>query len=1034
MKRIILLIVPLFATIGALHAADSLRVSGTITDAETGKKLFGARVATYSQSTLTNEGGFYSLLIPATDKAELSVRLTDYIERNVAVGNRTTIDISLFPLSLAEGRNSRESYTNLPVATIDAMLAEHFGGDVRTTRHSALTGIGAAMFIRGYHSLNAATQPLIVVDGTPWNTLMQEPSAIGGYLQNPLQTIDPNDIEHIEVLKDASALYGAKGANGAIVITTKRSHSMATTIGVDLSYGFQWKPQQPDMLSADAHRIFLTEMMKGSGLSAEEQLTFEKTLLTDNPSSIYYNKYHNQTNWQDDISRTGNIQHYGINVSGGDNIALYMLSLSYTKSDETQRGSDFDRLTTRINSDITLSKQFTVGADIAFGYVMRNLADDGVNPQSSPSYIAATKSPLFSPYRWKNDGSAMTATLSDVDELGIANPVAIIQNGVAENKTYRMAVGIYPQYQLNRHLKLSDRFSYMLENTKEHYFAPRTGTPVYKIADIDIHDAISDQTISQDELFNEARLDYQQSFRHHHLQAALGWRLMSASYKNSLGRGYNTASDDLSNLTGSLLAQQLEGLHDTWHNSALTLSADYRYQQLYRLWTTLTTEASSRFGREASGSIALLGGRWALFPSVGAECDLVYLPFLRPSRGVDHLRLHASLGLTGNDDIGRQGKTSYMQPVGYLGAAYGLILGAPVNSRLKWETTRKFDVGLDAELLGQRLHVAVDYYRHRTTNLIMYRHDQMSPSSIGYPVNNGTLVNEGFDVTIDGKLIASRHLGWNATLSVNHNKNRITSLPEATTVTAGLSGLLTSIGRGEMLTAVGQPLAVFYGYRTEGVFSSDAEASRACSTGYLRQVNEDTSISRFKAGDVHFSDLNGDGFIDAADRTVIGNPSPDVTGAFANHFTLDRLSLDVNFTYSLGGDLYNYRRQMLESMSDFSNQSRAVERRWRIDGQHTDMPRATYGDPMQNSRFSDRWIEDGSYLKLKEVRLSYQLPIRRFIEGATLWVAATDLYTWTHYLGSDPETSLSSSALYQGIDTGLLSSGRSLHFGIKLNL
>ncbi len=1034
MKRTFLILTALLVTLTGIQAADSLRVVGTVVDAAGGEALFGAHVTSVSATTLTDEQGQFSLLL-TDDAVELTVTLVGYQKRRVPIAGKNRLNIKLFAESLTEGRNSSDTYTNQPAVTLEETFIQHLGGDMRTTQHSAQTGMGASMFIRGFHSLNGNAQPLIVVDGTPWNTLMQEPSVIGGYLYNPLQTIDPNDVEHVDVLKDASAIYGAKGANGAILITTKRSRSMATKIGVDVSYGFNWKPSMPDVMNASEHRIFMTEMMKGAPLTSEQQRSFEKTLLTDDPTSIYYNKYHNQTDWEGDIRHTGNTQHYGINVQGGDNIALYMLSLSYTSADQTLRNTDYDRLNMRVNSDITLSKKFTIGSDISFGYVTRNLMDDGVSAQYSPTYIAATKSPLFTPYRWKNDGSAITGTMSDVDELGIANPMAIINNSVAENKQYRLAVGVHPEYKLNSHFTLSDRFTYMLDNTKEHYFNPRTGTPVYKIADIEIQDEINDQTISQNELVNDARLDFKYDFsKRHRLTAAFDWRLMSATYKNTIGLGYNTASDDLSNLTGSLSAQELEGLRDTWRNSALTLSADYSYKQTYRLWTALAMEASSRFGNKAKNSARLLGGRYGFFPSVGGEWNIANERFMARVEGIDRLSLHASVGLSGNDDIGRQGKSSYLQPTNYLGGAYGLVLGPSVNNRLKWETTRKMDVGIDASLLDSRLHVAFDYYHHHTTDLIMYRQDLMTAGSAGYPVNSGTVRNEGFEVTLDGKIVAARRFGWNVTLSAAHNKSTMTELPDAVTLASGRRGILTAVGSGTVFTSVDHPIAVFYGYRTQGVFASDAQAGNASTGGYLKKVNDDTSVSSFKAGDVHFVDLNNDGYIDEADMTVIGDPTHDITGAFANHFSYGRLSLDVNFSFSLGGDVYNYRRQMLESMADFSNQSRAVVNRWRMDGQQTDMPRATYGDPMGNSRFSDRWIEDGSYLKLREVRLSYQVPVKRFIEGVTLWAAATNLYTWTHYLGTDPETSLSTSPLCQGVDTGLLVAGRSLYIGAKINL
>jgi hypothetical protein len=279
------------------------------------------------------------------------------------------------------------------------------------------------------------------------------------------------------------------------------------------------------------------------------------------------------------------------------------------------------------------------------------------------------------------------------------------------------------------------------------------------------------------------------------------------------------------------------------------------------------------------------------------------------------------------------------------------------------------------------------------------------------------------EMTLGARLVNTSAFKWNSELAFSHSVNTLLELPDGDYRTPVLGG--------EVLTAVGGPVGVFYGYKSLGVFSTSEEAT----TANLKLQNTDASYSRFAAGDIQFNDKDGNHIINELDKQEIGNPNPDLTGSFSNRFTYKNIMLDILCTYSLGNDVYNYKRQVLESMANLYNQSSAVLNRWKSEGQQTEMPRAEYNDPMGNSRFSDRWIEDGSYLKLKNVKLTYELPIDNpYLQGITLWAAGTNLITFTKYLGIDPEVSISRNVLYQGIDNGVLSSGPSFFMGIKLNL
>ena len=456
---------------------------------------------------------------------------------------------------------------------------------------------------------------------------------------------------------------------------------------------------------------------------------------------------------------------------------------------------------------------------------------------------------------------------------------------------------------------------------------------------------------------------------------------------------------------------------------ALYAQGKYTFQERYTLWAAVSLDASSRFGKDAPGSFRMCGGTWGTFPSVGGAWLVTGERFMRRLTFLDRLNLRASFGVTGNDNIDGMYGYSYLSGVNYLGSAVGLKLANLANSSLKWETTRKWNAGIDLAFLNDRIGVSFDYFRHKTKDLLTWKQADTETGLDTYLYNGGELTNRGIEIALSAKVLDTKPFKWNAELGVARYKNEISALPDG--------DYTTEILGGEVLTAVGHPAGVFYGYEAHGVYATEAEAQAA----RLKVQHEDASYTYFHAGDVRFADLHVDGVLDERDKTIIGDPNPDFTGSFANRFTMGRFALDVLCTFKCGGDVYNYQRQTLESMTDTYNQTGAVMNRWRHEGQVTDMPKAVYGDPMGNSRFSSRWIEDGSFFKLKNVRLSYVWPINNvFIQGVTFWAGASNLLTLTKYLGPDPDVSMQTGVLYQGIDNGLLSHGRSYQIGVKLNL
>jgi hypothetical protein len=399
---------------------------------------------------------------------------------------------------------------------------------------------------------------------------------------------------------------------------------------------------------------------------------------------------------------------------------------------------------------------------------------------------------------------------------------------------------------------------------------------------------------------------------------------------------------------------------------------------------------------------------------------------------VDYLKLQAGYGLSGNDRLPYDAAKSYFKSRLFLGATPALSFENIGNTELKWETTRRFNAGIEGRFLNNRLAAGFNYFKSWTSNLLTLRSLNFLSGIQQNWTNGGSLENEGFDVNFSAHLISGNNWNWSAGASMGHYVNRLTELPDG-----ALYDDHEILGA-TIRSQVGQSINTFYGLKTQPTQNGTivyATSEEAEADGLYRLRADGVTKDYFSAGDVKYMDVDGNGQINDADRTVIGDANPDIYGNIWSSLSYKRLTLDANFNYSLGGDVYNYMRQQLESGSRFMNQTTALLNRWAYEGQVTDIPSAQYGDPMGNSAFSDRWIEDGSYLRLKNVTLSYKLPINNtYIQGITVWARATNVFTVTKYLGSDPEFSMGNSVLQQGIDAGYLTSGRSFNLGVKINL
>jgi hypothetical protein len=389
---------------------------------------------------------------------------------------------------------------------------------------------------------------------------------------------------------------------------------------------------------------------------------------------------------------------------------------------------------------------------------------------------------------------------------------------------------------------------------------------------------------------------------------------------------------------------------------------------------------------------------------------------------IEKLKLRAGYSVSGNDGIGNYSARMLYTSQNFLGYN-GLVMTNIANPTLKWETNSKLNAGLDVSLLKERLNISFDIFRNETKDLLIWKSNKSYYGTGVYPVNDGVLQNTGFEIGVQGRIV-NTSFKWDVEVNIARYNNRIKALSD--------NEIITQIAGANILTKVGSPVGLFYGYKTGGVYATSGEATAA----NLHIQQADGTLVPFQAGDVRFVDIHPDGVIDEKDLTIIGDPNPDLFGSVVNKLQWKRWTVNTVFSFTYGNDVYNSVRSELESMNDFKNQTIAVKNRWSGEGHLTDTPRAVWGDPMDNARFSDRWIENGSYLRLKSLSLSYDIPFNlSFSKGwIQIYATALNLVTLTEYLGYDPEFSDQQNPLFYGIDTGLTPQPRSFIFGIKLSL
>lgn len=1017
-------------------------IKGVVISAATKKPVLGARIFYKNMtSSITDEDGTFKLTIPSNG-VSVNVECPGYQSIEIPVAKRSNVKIVLqdqtgidntytLPTGVtninrlvgaASSVSVPDAWTKM-IESSDSYLQGKVAG-LNVVRHSGTTNIGSFYTLRGLSSLQGTNRPLIVVDNVIYDAGIYGNSLSNNFIDNPLGYIDVRDISNITVLKDASAsaLFGTKAANGVIMITTSRAKELGTKIDFALTGGVNVAPTNLPVMNAANYRSYLGDVLSSAGYSSAqiEALPY----MNDSKSNADYYTYHNETDWQRKVFANNPLTNMYMRITGGDDIARYALSVNYLSNKTGLVGSTLEKYSTRFNADMNLSRRLTASANLSFAYNEAETKDLGFANKTNPIFLSLVKAPFLTDYRVSNQG-VFSPDYADEDVFLVGNPSVATNKTIGGNKGYRFFGVLDFQFALTNSLKAGTNIAVTFDKVKENRFIPGYGLVSDTLKNTLAINQLSSQTKRLFNISNETYLAFNKTFKNvHEVSARAGFRFINSRVEQDKVLAYNSATDQLISVgNGSVLYNNIQGGIGTYNWFNTYLNVNYAFSDKYFLSVNTALDASSRFGKEATGATKIGETPFASSSSVSAAWLVSSEKFLADGP-FDLLKLRYSTGFVGNDDIGNYTYKQYYVGQNLLGLQ-GIVRGNIANPTLKWERISKQNIGFDLAILNERVGLSVDWFTNKTTDMLIA---EQLPTvlGLGYVMtNNAAMSTKGFEATLNLKLINKANLKWDLGFNIAQANTVIDQLPNNN------ADIVSNYGEGSFITKVGESPNAFYGYVSKGVFASDAAAD---AEGLSTRLSDGT-LKPFKGGDIYFNDVNGDKIIDEKDRTIIGNPTPDFYGGISNRVIYKNWTFDALCSFVSGNEVYNYTRKALESGSNAFNQSQALVNRWRGEGQVTNIPRATYNDPVQNARFSNRWIEDGSYFRVRSLALSYNFNLdKSILKYLTIYASANNVFTFTKYLGYDPEFSSTNAVVGQGVDNSLEPIQKSFHLGVKLGL
>lgn len=996
------------------NMASATPINGKVADAVTGEAIIGASVIYNNKvGAVTDVEGRFHLDI-ASFPSDISVSYVGYESLRVKIGERDSV-VSIRLHEDAQTLNevvvvgygtqkrtqltgsvttiSKDVLNNNVFPTADALLAGSVAGVQVTT--SGQPGSGSSIRIRGGNSISANNEPLYVIDGLLYykesGTLStgERGTGISGGI-SPLSLINPNDIESIEVLKDvsATAIYGSRGANGVIIVTTKKGKRNQTNI----KYQYQL--------------TYATPSKKLSVLNATEWARYQK--------QYFYNKggYTDEqidalgagTDWQDAVLRSTVSHSHNLTISGGDEKTRYLLGANIIDQKGIVLNTGFNRTALRLNADRRLTDKLTVEAALN---VSRNKQDGlttttGVSFNSSPYQGGITNSltyallmppvvPIYKAdgsYNYTNPYEYAYFAMGDI----AANPVSDLENSVAQSIDDDIIGNASLTYEFTDGLVGKASLGFDLDNLTQNYFAPH-----YTALGLANGGTGSIAKRRLETWQTEFTLNYRHNFgRSHQLDALAGYTYQTTNRTFLTGSSSKYTDESLkqNNLSGgSLFAAPLSG-ESSSNLHSLIGRVNYTLLDKYNATATFRADRSSRFSQNHN---------WGMFPSLGLSWNVNRERFLANQKWLSSLKLRASIGTVGNQEIGDyQYSTAYTTST--TGGNVHYTKSNAANSYLKWETTVSGNIGIDASFLQNRIGITVEYYQKKTLDLLLNVPVDVAKYGVSSQLQNvGNVENKGFEISVDFTPVRNKHLLWNIQANLGYNKNEVTSLGDYDELNVNSYTILRK----------GEAVGSFYGLVFDGVVQADEDISK------LPTQNG----SRPKVGQEKFRDINGDGKVNEFDRVILGHSHPDINYGLSSSLKFGRLDAFIQFQGTANGQIYNSLRRTLESPTDCYNVSSVILDSWTADNPSNIYPAVS--DVRPYSYIDSRFVEDANYFKLKTLTVGYTIPVRFVKADLHLTATATNLFTITNYKGYEPE-------IQSGVDMGDYPASRSFTLGVEL--
>ncbi len=1022
----LILLILMFCTAAQVRSQE--QVTGTVTDPK-GVPLLGVNVIekNTTHGTTTDFDGNFS--ITTGEDATLVFSFVGFMTKEVKVqgGQHLSVVLAEDAQALEEvvvigyGTQLKENITgsvaridskemeNVPQVSVDQLMQGRAAG-VAVTKNSGQPGASVSVRIRGVNSITGSSEPLYIIDGVPTS------GEAGAEGLSPLAALNPNDIESVNILKDASAtaIYGSRGSNGVVLITTKKGKLGEGKLVYNAYVAVQRPTNKMDVMNLRQYATHQNNIAEIYNLDPQMEFL--------NPSLLGEG-----TDWQAEVFDDALLQNHQLAFSGAREGINYFLSSSYTDQEGTVIGSGFDRLTVRANVNADIKDWIKTGINISASRtndkITLNNASNGI---ISLSLLNNPATAVYNP-----DGSFAGPVTADEIAYGTRNPIAealSIQNTVQRNRVFG---NMFLELDLPANFSFRTEIGGDVGNTLRDRFQP-----TYSYGNIQSgQNQLSSVRENSTFWILKNLLTYDNTFAEKHdLTVLLGQEVQESKWQGVTAQDGRFVSNKLPVLGQGNAADLVDQYIGSSALESYFGRAIYSFDTRYNLTLSLRADGSSKFAA---------GNKWGYFPSASASWRISNESFMEDFDALQNIKIYGGYGEVGNQNIPNFAYGVRLNPIN-TGLGTGFEYANYKNEDLTWESSTQTNLGVDFSVFNQRLNATVEVYNKVSKDFLFqyavtdFITGGQSPGAIAAPwINLGEMVNRGIDVALTYKTIGDTDFGYSGTFTFSHYKNKVNKLLGDLTINQAL--YISDSNMNVTLTQVGEPVGMFYGYKVEGLFRT-LEDLKGAPIQFGRPVGDELFGTTW-LGDIKYKDVNGDGVVDSNDRTVIGNPHPDFTFGFQNNFAYKNFDLSVFLQGSYGNDIFDgVKRTLTAGSSYYVNQDPVVLDYWLVDNPQGQQPRLVRGSEANpNIIMSDRYIEDGSYLRIQNVTLGYTLPSSvagtMGIDRLKVYGSIQNLYTFTNYYGYDPEVgTYNQNTLLMGVDNGRYPSPRTFTLGLNVEL